>query len=208
MSDADLEVHKRSLSMILLEKLKNLDQDTYRIWDQITTEYYDFELSTKTAERVNELTKQGMVDFFKKHINPASPERTKISVWMIAQATSDESTKQISKLVKALELNSPEREAEAATDLQARLSAAEHDEGQGDGGPQGDKMDAAAEAWKKLHSKTNGVVGHQEEDPPSLNGTKICFIEDPRDFKARLPVSAGASPVKDLTEYEELDPKL
>jgi insulysin len=159
-----------------------------------------------------------MVDFYKKHINPASPERAKISVWMIAQATSDVSTKQISELVKALELNSPEREAEAATDLQARLSAAQHDEVKEIEGLKEyllhelkvaeDKIDAAAEAWKKLHSKANGIVGHQDEDPPSLNGTKICFIEDPRDFKARLPVSAGARPVKDLTEYEELEPKL
>lgn len=159
-----------------------------------------------------------MIDFFKKHISPASPERAKISVWMIAQATSDVSTKQISELVKALELKSAEREAEAATDLQARLSAAEHDEAKEIEGLKEyllhdlkvaeDKIDAAVEAWKKLHSKTNGVVGHQDEDPPSLNGTKICFIEDPRDFKARLPVSAGARSVKDLTEYEELDPKL
>lgn len=159
-----------------------------------------------------------MIGFFKKHINPASPERAKISVWMIAQATSDVSTKQISELVKSLELNSPEREAEVATDLQARLSAAQHDEAKEIEGLKEyllhdlkvaeDKIDAAAEAWKKLHSNANGMVGNQDEDPPSLNGTKICFIEDPRDFKARLPVSAGARSVKDLSEYEELDPKL
>ncbi|POS73455.1 a-pheromone processing metallopeptidase Ste23 [Diaporthe helianthi] len=218
MSDADLEGHKRSLSIKLLEKLKNLDQETNRIWGQISTEYYDFELSSKTAERVKELTRQDMIDFFKKHINPASTERAKISVWMIAQATSDVSTKQISELVKALELNSPEREAEVASDLQARLSAAQHDEAKEIEGLKEyllhdlkvaeDKIDAAAEAWKKLHSNANGIVGRQDEDPPSLNGTKIFFIEDPRDFKARLPVSGGARSVKDLSEYEELDPKL
>lgn len=160
-----------------------------------------------------------MAEFFNKYINPASPDRAKVSVWMIAQATSDVSTKQISELVKSLEINPSEREAEAATDLQARLSAAGHDEAKEIEGLRDyllhnlkvseTKIDAAVESWKKLHTaKTNGVVGRQDEDPPSLNGTKICFVKDIRDFKARLPVSAGARPVRDLTEYEELDPKL
>lgn len=160
-----------------------------------------------------------MVEFFNKYINPASPDRAKVSVWMIAQATSDVSTKQISELVKSLELKSTEREAEVATDLQARLSAAGHDEAKEIEGLKEyllhnlkvseTKIDAAAESWKKLHTaKANGVIGRQQDNPPSLNGTEICFVKDIRDFKARLPVGAGASPVVDLTEYEDLEPKL
>lgn len=164
-----------------------------------------------------------MITFFKRHISPTSSERSKVSVWMVAQAVSDVSTKQITELVKTLDLNSTERESQAATDLQARLSAAghEHDEAkevedlksylQHDLQVDEVKVDAAVEAWRKLSSasKTNGASGtHEEADPPSLNGTKITFIEDPRDFKAALPVSAGARPVKDLEEYEELEPKL
>lgn len=137
---------------------------------------------------------------------------------MIAQATSDVSTKQISELVKTLELNSTGLESQAATDLQARLSAAGHDEAKEVEGLKDyllhelkvgeDKIEAAAESWRQISVKTNGHVGHQDENPPSLNGTKISFIEEVRDFKARLPVSAGPRPVKDLAEYEELDPKL
>ncbi|KUI56296.1 hypothetical protein VP1G_03557 [Cytospora mali] len=219
MGESDFESHKRSLSIRLLEKMKNLDQETSRIWNQISTEYYDFESSTKTVECVKGLAKEDMVEFFNKYINPSSPDRAKISVWMIAQATSDVSTKQISELVTSLELKSTEREAEAATDLQARLSAAGHDEVKEIEGLREyllhdlkvseTKIDAAVASWKKLHTaKTNGVVGRQEENPPSLNGTEISFVKDIREFKARLPVSAGASPVRDLTEYEELDPKL
>lgn len=160
-----------------------------------------------------------MVEFFNIYINPSSPERAKVSVWMIAQATSDVSTKQISELVKSLELSPTEKEAEAATDLQARLSAAGHDKAKEIEGLREyllhdlkvaeTKIDAAVESWKKLHTaKANGVVGRQEEDPPSLNGTEIVLVNDIRDFKARLPVSAGARPVVDLTDYEELEPKL
>lgn len=160
-----------------------------------------------------------MIAFFKHYIDPASPKRAKLSVWMTAQATSDVSTKQITELVKALDLDSTESEAQAATDLQARLSAAGADEEKEMAGlkdyllhelsvPE-DKIDNAVKTWHKLHSKTNGVTGaHDEENPPGLNGMAISFIEDPRDFKARLVVSAGARPVKDLVEYEELEPKL
>lgn len=159
-----------------------------------------------------------MLEFFNKQIKPSSPERAKLSVWMIAQATSDVSTKQISELVKTLELNSSERESKAATDLQARLSAAGHDEAKEIEGLKEyllhdlkvaeDKIQTAAESWKNISSKVNGHVGHQEENPPSLNGTEITFVEDVRDFKTSLPVSAGPRPVRDLADYEELEPKL
>lgn len=159
-----------------------------------------------------------MLEFFNRQIRPSSPERAKLSVWMIAQATSDVSTKQISELVKTLELNSTEHESQAATDLQARLSAAGHDEAKEIEGlkdyllhdlkvPE-DKIEAAAQLWNKISSSVNGHEGHQDEDPPSANGTEIQFIEEVRDFKASLPVTAGPRPVKDLAEYEELDPKL
>lgn len=44
MSDSEFESHKRSLQIKLLEKMKNLDQETNRLWSQISNEYYDFEL--------------------------------------------------------------------------------------------------------------------------------------------------------------------
>ena len=37
---------------------------------------------------------------------------------------------------------------------------------------------------------------------------KAVVIEDVREFKARMPLSEGARPVKDLSEFEELEPKL
>lgn len=43
MGDSEFESHKRSLVIKLLEKMKNLDQETNRLWSQISNEYYDFE---------------------------------------------------------------------------------------------------------------------------------------------------------------------
>lgn len=44
MPDKDFESHKRSLINKQLEKKKNLDQETNRLWSQIANEYYDFEI--------------------------------------------------------------------------------------------------------------------------------------------------------------------
>ncbi len=43
MSDTDFESNKRSLIVKRQEKVKNLDQETGRHWNQIHSEYYDFD---------------------------------------------------------------------------------------------------------------------------------------------------------------------
>ncbi|KAK3366499.1 hypothetical protein B0H63DRAFT_536576 [Podospora didyma] len=85
-------------------------------------EYYDFELV-----HIKKLTRADVQEFFKKYIVHSSPHRAELSVCFEAQAESNVSTKQITELVKTLELDSS-TSTQAATDLQARLSAAGHDE--------------------------------------------------------------------------------
>lgn len=54
----------------------------------------------------------------------------------------------------------------------------------------------------------------QQESEVVVNGdaeikqAEVVVIEDVKAFKASMPVSAGARPVKDLSEFEELEPKL
>ncbi len=57
-----------------------------------------------------------------------------------------------------------------------------------------------------LAKEINGVGSHED----TLNGVspKPYVIDNVRDFKSRLAVSTGARPVKDLSEFEELDSKL
>lgn len=43
---------------------------------------------------------------------------------------------------------------------------------------------------------------------PQGNGTTPYVITDVREFKSRLQVSAGPQPVKDISEFEELESKL
>ncbi|KAK0722768.1 Metalloenzyme, LuxS/M16 peptidase-like protein [Lasiosphaeria miniovina] len=218
MSETEFENHKRSLIVKRLETPKNLDQETSKHWNQIHSEYYDFESAQQDAAHIKALTKAELLEFYNHYVHPSSPHRAKLAVYFIAQAKSDVSTKQISELVSTLGLSS-DASAQAATDLQARLSAAGHDMDKEIEGLRQyllhelkvseDKIEAATEAWKKLHKdkiEANGVV--KDADPPSSNGTTPQIIEDVRNFKAGLAATGGARPAKDLSEYEELDSKL
>jgi insulysin len=149
-----------------------------------------------------------MIEFFNKYIHPSSPHRAKLSVYLEAQAKSDVSTREISELIKTLELDD-ETSAQAATVLQARLTAAGPDVEKEVSGlrdyllhelkvPEG-KIDVA-------HGPGNDVDRYTE--PPSANGTKPVIIKDVRSFRASLPASSGPRPSRDLSEYEDLEAKL
>lgn len=136
----------------------------------------------------------------------------------MAQAKSDVSTKQISELVKTLALDA-DSSARAATDLQARLSAAGHDEKKEvqdlenyllhDLKVAEDKIEAAVATWKKLHADNGAKIeGVEDGPPPSATRREPVVIEDVRSYKAGQVVSKGARPAKDLSAYEELEPKL
>lgn len=247
MEEKDFENQKRSLIVKRLEKPKYLDQETNRHWNQIHSEYYDFEsgksqitpsprhapkrrgkeenglanrplTAQQDAEYIKPLTKTDLIEFFDHYIHPKSPARAKLAVYLDAQAKSDVSTKQISELVKTLGLDG-DRSAKAATDLQARLSAAGHDERKEvedlenyllhDLKVAENKIEAAVATWKKLHAEAGAKVeGLEDRAPPSADGREPVVIEDVRSYKAGQVVSKGARPAKDLSAYEELDSKL
>ena len=159
------------------------------------------------------LTKAHMIEFFDKYIHPRSPARAKLVIHLVAQAKSDVSTRQISELVKTLDLED-EPASQAATDLQARLTLAHHDEEQEleelrtyllkDLKVAENKVDAAVDTWKKLSKdhRSNDNATSAGEDVIS-NGTTPVPIKDVRDFKSGLGVTAGPLPVIGLTEYDD-----
>ncbi|KAK4156700.1 ubiquitin carboxyl-terminal hydrolase [Chaetomidium leptoderma] len=208
MSEAEFESNKRSIIDKRLERLKYMEQESNRHWTHIHSEFYAFDNAPQDAAHIKPLTKADMIEFFNEYIHPSSPSRAKLAVYLEAQAKSDVSTKEITELIKTLELDAT-ASAKAATDLQARLSAADHDVEKELAGLRGylfhdlkvteGKMDVAAEAWKKIHAEHgpgNEVV--KDAEPPSANGTTPVFIDDVRSFRASLPASNGACPLKDL----------
>ncbi|RKF74782.1 putative zinc protease mug138 [Golovinomyces cichoracearum] len=92
MDEADFENHKRSLITKRLEKSKNLNQESSRLWAHIESEYFDFEFAEKDAAEIRLLTKANMIEFFKHFIDPYSPQRSKLVVYLEAQTSVMESS--------------------------------------------------------------------------------------------------------------------
>jgi insulysin len=235
MSDADFEGHKRSLIVRRLEKLKNLDQESSRHWSQISSEYYDFELgecpslacrdslsklpltllchaANQDAAHVKQLTKAEMMEFYNQYINPSSPTRAKVAVYLYAQSTT-EGKEKVTEIVKALDLSN-----DASAKVQAALLQPEKRKDtaglralvEGELKLPQAKVVAIMEAAKlpELNAHVNGVSKGEPDEATPASPNLPVVIEDVRAFKAGLVASSGARPVKEMSEYEDIDSKL
>jgi insulysin len=54
----------------------------------------------------------------------------------------------------------------------------------------------------------DGEVNKEELTRVISNGTEPLLITSVRDYKARLAATAGARPIHDLSDFEEVDSKL
>ncbi|CAI4219521.1 unnamed protein product [Parascedosporium putredinis] len=224
MSDADFENHKRSLVVRLLKKLENLDSESSRHWNQISAEYYNFGAAQENAEHVKALTKEEVVEYYKKYIDVASPTRAKLIVQLFAQGNAKSKAK-IDALINT------NLSGETAETKEAVRSAIMQPELRGDAAAlrkylgsdlklAEDKIEAilavAGDPATEPKETEEGEAVHGEEKEGDLtsNGTENAakqqptLITDVRAFKASLVASAGARPARDITEYEEMNGKL
>ncbi|CAM9681173.1 unnamed protein product [Choristocarpus tenellus] len=66
----------------LLEKDKNLSEETSRYWDEISSRTYRFDRAKEEASAVRSCTKSGMLSFLDLHLLPGGAGRRKLSVWV------------------------------------------------------------------------------------------------------------------------------
>jgi insulysin len=92
MPETEFEGHKRSLITKRLEKLKNLDQESGRLWSHVDNEYLDFELVHHDAANIKLLTKADMIRFYQQFIHPSSPLRAKLAIHLKAQTPAPNAT--------------------------------------------------------------------------------------------------------------------
>ena len=97
MSSEEFEGHRRSLINKKLEKLKNLDSETSRLWNYITYEYMDFYQIDNEVAQIRKLKKSDVQEFYEQHIGPASTTRAKLSLHLIAQATAPGSAEAVAE---------------------------------------------------------------------------------------------------------------
>lgn len=89
MSAEEFDGHKRSLVNKRLEKLKNLDFETNRLWAYISSEYLNFYQVDRDVAEIRQLTKDDIMQFYDQYIDPESSTRRKVSIHLEAQASSD-----------------------------------------------------------------------------------------------------------------------
>lgn len=149
-----------------------------------------------------------MIEFFGRYIKPGSPTRAKLSIHLVAQASA-QLGETMQDLLSSLGLEkSQETKVKAALlgpelrgdteNLQRRLTD--------ELGLSRDKAAALVAAAKQPEAepKLNGLRGENG----SVEEREPVIITDIRDFRASLQATPGARPVKDLSEYEDLDAKL
>ena len=237
MSAEEFESHKKSLINKRQEKVKNLDQESNRFWHHIGSDEYDFLQKEREVEYLKCLTKPEMIDFFKHYIDPTSAARAKLSVHMIAQTSpkevagnvtpEEQREKVIASLGKYLTMMGIEVDIEK---LSARFEKVDISGGDQAGisdatsaylmddakAPQ-DQAESIIKQGQELLGTilpSLGIEVKQEAEegaealPEAPKVKPATYIENVHDYKASLAMTAGARPVGDLSEFEELEPKL
>lgn len=238
MPQEEFESHKKSLINKRLEKIKNLDQENDLFWAHIGNEYFDFLSAEEDVAHLRPLSRADLIEFFNHYIHPTSPHRAKLSVHMIAQASpaalashipdAEKKTKLIGLLAKYLTSSGVGVDTE---ELSQRLESV--DVAGGDRQAIAEAISTyLTEDAQKSPEEVSQIIAQGEqllatalpslgiEVPPVVDGVDgeglpeappvktTTMIENVHDFKASLSVSAGPRPVTDLSNFEELEPKL
>nr|WBY50760.1 insulin degradation protein [Helicoverpa armigera] len=86
MSDVEFMKHRAALSAQKLEKPKRMSSRAAQMWNEITAQVYNFDRPRVEVEELNTITKEELIEFYKKHTAMDSPERQKLSVYIISTA--------------------------------------------------------------------------------------------------------------------------
>ena len=237
MPAAEFESHRRSLIAKRLERLKNLNEEMLRFWTHITSEYYAFLQAETDVANLRAITQQDMVDFFHRYVSPTSPHRAKVSVHLVSQASASQAAPDISPdeqrekflslITKSLNTAGvgADHEQLAARFADVDIASGDQDAMMGalqsylteDAGVPDDHAGAVIEGAAQvmgmalpslgIELKTKSGTG-AEELPQAPEMKPSTIIEDVTAFKAALQVGPAPRPTKDLSTYEELEPKL
>ncbi|CAG9574977.1 unnamed protein product [Danaus chrysippus] len=97
MTDEEFMKHRSSLAAQKLEKPKRLATRASQMWSEITAQVYNFDRMHVEVEELNTVTKDELLEFYKKHISPKSLERQKLSVYVVSVAEGGAGNKESSE---------------------------------------------------------------------------------------------------------------
>lgn len=190
----------------------------------------------RDVENLEPLTREDILDFYRTYIHPSSPRRAKAAVHLVAQASTADlaaklsSAEQSQKLVTTLTdtLTQMGIPVDGAV-LEERFSKLNIADGDVDAmvktltGYISEVAQVAEEQLAQLGEQGRLLLGQilpslgievpkadaaVSSAPAKIETKEAVRIEDVKAWKTRMPVSAGATPVKPLKDFEELEPKL
>ncbi|TIC14554.1 a-pheromone processing metallopeptidase Ste23 [Wallemia mellicola] len=86
MTEEAFEKNKNSLMEEKLEKPKNLNNESSRLWVELSGGYYDFTRRLKEVESTKKITKEDILNFFYTYIHQSSDKRSKLSTHLVSQS--------------------------------------------------------------------------------------------------------------------------
>lgn len=88
-------VNVQAVTDMILEKDKNLNQETSRYWGEITDRTYTFDLSVRDAAAVQSLAMEDLLDFYDVNFSAEGAERRKFATWVYGNQFAMEEGKKI-----------------------------------------------------------------------------------------------------------------
>jgi insulysin len=167
-----------------------------------------------------------MIAFYKHFISPSSPNRAKLSVHLVAQASSNEGAANEALVGTVQQFLTASGVAVDQANLTTRLQGIDPTTDAGvenfvqgitayltqDASVPAEKAAAIVGSGKSLLqlSLANGstTTGKEDAKDGAVGVRKAVKIEDVRAWKTSLRSSPGPMQVKDLSEFEDFDPKL
>lgn len=97
MEEEAFDKHKQSVLNRLQESLKNLNQESNRLWWHVASEAYDFLQVDEDVRIVSGLTRSDMRKFYETYVRPGSETRMKLSVHLksIAKKSGEDDGKKV-----------------------------------------------------------------------------------------------------------------
>lgn len=228
MSSEDFEKHKKSLIARKLEKMKNLTSETNRLWNYVMSETFNFFQVDADVEHIRKTTKEEMIEFFARYIDPESTTRAKLSIHLNAQKiadpeiSTDEQREQLTgMLAKYLTAQGADVDQHMLTT--AFGDAAPHDENAileavktsivSSSISENQVSEIMSELEKALPQvfvalkiKAPGGEENEVEEAPKVSEPTI--IDDVHKWKAGLRVSQGVLPMVDIKQFQDFESKL
>ena len=101
----------------LLEKIRNLENESSRFWSHITSRYYDFNQNETDSRMALKISKASLLEFYDNYIAATAPNRCKASVHIASAKVAGTSAADLLEAMDGITFI----ESEDLLDLQSQL---------------------------------------------------------------------------------------